>query len=133
DNIDEARLTVRALAAEQITNDIYWVKDGQEARDFLLAKGQYTSRDSRESPKLILLDLELPNITGLELVKIIKSNPDTQTIPVVVLTSYSENQYLHECYRLGVNSYIVKPVSFQQFLKMAKKIGYYWMSINQTA
>lgn len=132
DNEDEARLTVRALAAEQITNNIYWVKDGKEARDYLHAEGDYSSRNHDDRPRLILLDLDLPHVNGLELLKMIKSSQITQMIPVVVLTSNMASDLRHECYRVGANSYVIKPVSFREYLKLAKKIGYYWISVNQT-
>lgn len=132
DNEDEARLTVRALASEQITNNIYWVKDGKEAKDYLHAEGEYTSRNNLERPRLILLDLDLPHVNGMDLLRMIKTNPITQMIPVVVLTSNLASNNREECYKVGANSYVIKPVSFREYLKLAKKIGYYWISVNQT-
>lgn len=131
DNADEAKLTMRALSKNNITNNIIWLKDGEEAENFIFAKGQYSERNIQNKPKVILLDLKLPKVTGLEFLKLIKANEDTRSIPVVVLTASREDKDLKECYNLGVNSYIVKPVNFEQFFKSAKEIGLYWVLINQ--
>lgn len=131
DNADEAKLTMRALKKSNIANNIIWLKDGEEAENFIFAKEGYSERNIHNKPKLILLDLKLPKVTGVELLGLIKKNPITQSVPVVILTASREDKDLKECYALGANSYIVKPVNFEQFLKSAKEIGLYWVLINQ--
>jgi len=125
DNSNDAELTFRAFKKRNLANVIDWVKDGAEALNYIAA------RSSSSPPLLILLDLKLPRISGLEVLKELKSNPKTKTIPVVVLTSSREQKDLIESYQLGVNSYIVKPVDFDQFASSVADLGYYWLVLNQ--
>lgn len=127
DNPEHAELTVRALKRHRVTNNIRVLRDGAEAVDVLLP------RDGSNPPpaRLILLDLKLPKLDGVEVLRRIKHDERTRMIPVVVLTSSAEDRDLTECYRLGVNSYIVKPVDFQQFSDAARSVGFYWMLLNQ--
>lgn len=131
DNPNDAELALRALKKNNLANNVIRVCDGEEALDFIFARGQYTTRDRLNIPRLILLDLKLPKIDGLEFLKIIKADPVTKLIPVVVLTSSIEESDMIESYRLGVNSYIVKPVDFDKFIESVKNIGFYWLLLNQ--
>jgi two-component system response regulator len=108
------------------------VRDGAEAVDFLFATGPYAGRNVRNSPKVVLLDLKLPKVNGIEVLKQIRSHPDTKRIPVVALTSSHEDRDLRACYELGINSYIVKPVDFGQFTEAVRQLGSYWLLLNQT-
>ena len=132
DNPADAELTVRALRRHNLANIIHIVRDGQEALDYLFCTGPYADRNPRHSPRIILLDLKLPKVDGLEVLKQIKSHPDTRTLPVVVLTSSQEERDLVESYRLNVNSYIVKPVDFNQFSESVRQLGLYWLLLNKT-
>jgi len=132
DNMDDADLTIRSLKKNHITNNLYHVKNGAEALDFLFAKGKYLSRSKETRPKLILLDLKMPKLNGIEVLEKIKSNPDTKTIPVVILTSSEEDPDIKRCYELGANSYVTKPVEFEGFFKAVKDLGFYWMLLNKT-
>mgnify|MGYP001168848565 CR=1 FL=1 len=127
DNSEHAELTVHALKRHNVTNHIRVLKDGAEAIDVLLP----ADGSSPPPARLILLDLKLPKLDGIEVLRRIKGDQRTRTIPVVVLTSSAEDKDLKECYRLGVNSYIVKPVDFQQFTDAARSVGFYWMLLNQ--
>jgi CheY-like chemotaxis protein len=131
DNSADAELTLRALKKNNIANKVVLVGDGVEALDFVFARGSYSTRDMNSYPKVILLDLKLPKIGGLEVLAEIKGNPKTRMIPIVVLTSSKEEKDIIESYKLGVNSYIVKPVDFDKFLVSIKDIGMYWLLINQ--
>ncbi len=131
DNLNDAELTIRALKKNNLANNLVHVKDGAEALDFVFGKGPYANRDVKSKPKLILLDLKMPKIDGLEVLKVLKSDPETQHIPVVVLTSSKEEKDLLESYKYGVNSFIQKPVEFQKFLEAIVDIGFYWMILNQ--
>ncbi len=115
DNPDDVELTLRALKKQNITNHIEVVRDGAEALDFIFCTGEYEHRSMENAPKLILLDLKLPRVDGLEVLEKIKSDPRTKAIPVVILTSSREERDIVESYKLGVNSYITKPVDFEQF------------------
>lgn len=130
DTPSDAKLAIRALSRHNLANHIRVVKDGAEALDFLFCQGQYAERLDHQ-PKLILLDLNLPKVSGLEVLRQIKENPETQMLPVVVLTSSREDRDLDRCYRMGVNSYIVKPVDFEQFTKAVGEIGLYWILLNE--
>jgi two-component system, response regulator len=130
DTPSDAKLAIRALNRHNLANHIHVVKDGAEALEFLFCHGQYAGRLDRQ-PKLILLDLNLPKVSGLEVLRRIKEDPQTQKLPVVVLTSSREDRDLDRCYRLGVNSYIVKPVDFEQFTKAVGEIGLYWVLLNE--
>jgi len=131
DDPKDVRLALHALRAENIGNRIEVARDGEEALDFLFCRGPHSGRKRTRGPKLILLDLKLPKIDGLQVLKEIKDDPLTQSIPVTVLTSSKEEQDIVESYRLGVNSYIQKPVDFDQFRETIKTLGLYWMVVNQ--
>lgn len=131
DNPNDVELTLNALNDSHILNSIFVVEDGALALDFIFAKGKYSDRSMDKPPKLILLDLKLPKVDGLEVLKKIKSDERTRKIPVVVLTSSREENDIITSYNLGVNSYIVKPVDFEQFSKTVKELGLYWLLINQ--
>ena len=131
DNPLDVELTLRALRKRNLANQVHVVRDGAEALDYIFARGAYAGRDINHSPKVILLDLKLPKVDGLEVLKQIKSDERTKTIPVVVLTSSREEKDMVESYRLGVNSYIVKPVDFDQFLDSVGKLGFYWLLLNE--
>jgi CheY-like chemotaxis protein len=132
DNDSDAELTLRALRGSQLANEIKWLTDGQEALDYLFPSVQSDPTEVKAEPKLILLDLNLPRVGGLELLRIIKSDPRTRLIPVVVLTSSAEEKDIVESYHLGVNSYIVKPVEFDSFTAAVQRLGLYWMLLNRS-
>ncbi|MGB2609536.1 MAG: response regulator [Isosphaeraceae bacterium] len=131
DNPDDLDLTLHAFGKSGLINTMQVVRDGAEALDYLFGKGEFIGRDVLDVPLLILLDLKLPKVSGVEILRRIKNDPRTRTIPVVVLTSSREEQDIAETYGLGVNSYIVKPVNFDQFVKIAEQVGLYWLLINQ--
>lgn len=131
DNPDDLELALRALERANISNRIEVARDGAEALDFIFCEGTQAHRQIQDTPKVILLDLKLPKIDGLEVLKRIKSDPRTQMIPVVMLTSSQEQRDVVESYRLGVNSYIVKPVAFDGFLSAVQDLGMYWLLLNQ--
>lgn len=131
DNPSDQELTLKALKKYNLSNNIYIVEDGAEALDFIFAEGEYSSRNISIVPRLILLDLKLPKVSGLEVLKIIKSDARTKKIPVVVLTSSKEERDIVESYEYGVNSYIVKPVDFSKFVESIKEVGFYWLLLNQ--
>ena len=131
DNQEDMDLTLHSLRRENLANKIFIVRDGEEALDFLFSTGPYALRGPEQMPKLILLDLKLPKVSGLEVLQRIKEDPRTQTIPVVILTSSQEESDLLNGYRLGVNSYIQKPIDFDQFQTMIRDLGYYWLVVNR--
>jgi two-component system, response regulator len=131
DNPDDEALTIRALKKNNIGNRLVIVHDGVEAIDFLFCTGAYADRDPREAPQLILLDLKLPKLDGLEVLKRIRADERTALLPVVVLTSSKEEQDLLRSYKLGANSYVRKPVDFSQFLDAVRQLGLYWLVINE--
>ncbi|HBH85781.1 MAG: two-component system response regulator [Bacteroidetes bacterium GWE2_41_25] len=131
DNPDDAELTIRALKKHNLANKLVWVKDGAEAMDFIFAAGAYTGQSPKNHPKLILLDLRLPKVDGLEVLQKIKSDEQTKLIPVVVLTSSTEDRDIAESYKLGVNSYLSKPVSFDEFIRVVSEVGLYWLLLNR--
>lgn len=130
DNPTDAELAIRALRKCNIANKLVWVKDGAEALDFIFAMGAYSQRSVMNGPKVVLLDLRLPKVDGMEVLRRIKNDERTRTIPVVVLTSSKEDRDVAESYRLGVNSYISKPVEFDQFAKTVSELGLYWLLVN---
>ncbi|MDB5808347.1 MAG: putative sensory transduction regulatory protein [Betaproteobacteria bacterium] len=132
DNKTDAELTLRALNKNKIANNIFWVKDGAEALEFIFATGAYAGRTSG-LPKLILLDLKLPKVDGIEVLTRVKNDPLTKSIPVVMVTSSAEERDIVESYKLGVNSYLVKPVDFNQFVNVVAQAGLYWAVLNRTA
>jgi two-component system, response regulator len=131
DNHDEAALTIRSLKKHHLTNKLLHIDDGEEALDCIFSRGSYAGNKNPLQPKLILLDLKLPKVDGLEILRQIKANEYTKSIPVVVLTSSKEEKDIIESYRLGVNSYIVKPVNFDAFSKSVSELGLYWVVLNQ--
>jgi CheY-like chemotaxis protein len=133
DNHEDAELAIRALKKNHLANNLIHVIDGAEALDFLFAQGVYSGRDINNIPKLILLDLKMPKVNGLEVLQKIKSNLLTKTIPVVILTSSAEDPDVKKSYELGANSYIVKPVEFNNFAKTITDLGMYWMVINKVS
>ena len=130
DNPTDSELTIRALKKSHLANELAWVKDGAEALDFIFATGIYAQRSMLNPPKVILLDLRLPKVDGIEVLRRIKENERTNSIPVVVLTSSKEDRDIVESYALGVNSYVSKPVEFDEFAKTVAKLGFYWLLVN---
>jgi len=131
DNPTDAELTIMAFEKHKLGNRLFHVKDGVEALDYIFCREQFKDRDFNSPPKVILLDLKLPKVDGLEVLRIIKEDVRTKTIPIVVLTSSAEEKDVIDSYKLGVNSYIVKPVDFQNFSKAVSDIGYYWVFLNK--
>ncbi len=132
DNPDDEALTVRALKKNNIGNTLAIVRDGAEALDFLFCKGAFADRDPLEKPQLILLDLKLPKVDGLEVLRRLRGNESTRMLPVVILTSSREEQDLIQSYSLGANSYVRKPVDFNQFVEAVLQLGLYWLVLNET-
>ena len=130
DSDDDADLTIRALKKQNLANKLVHLKDGEEALEFLFGTGEYTGRNTKDIPKVILLDLKMPKVTGIEVLQKIKDDIRTRQIPVVVLTSSDEDPDINKCYELGVNSYIVKPVEFESFSKTVGDLGFYWLLMN---
>lgn len=131
DNPDDELLAIRALKKNNIMNEVVVARDGAEALDFLFGTGAYEGRDTREMPQVVLLDLKLPKIDGLGVLKRLREDERTKLLPVVVLTSSKEDKDLNESYRLGANSYIRKPVDFIQFTEAIKQLGLYWLVLNE--
>ena len=131
DNPNDAELTIRALKKKNLANSIIHLKDGAEALDFIFCQGQYKERDINNKPRAILLDLKMPKVNGLEVLQRVKADARTRSIPVIVLTSSNEDPDVKKCYELGVNSYIVKPVGFDNFTKAVAELGFYWLLLNQ--
>ncbi len=131
DNPRDAELTIRSLKKRNLANRLFWVEDGAEALDFIFCRGKYMEREQVHLPKMVLLDLKLPKIDGLEVLRIIKENEITRQIPVIVLTSSREDPDIKTAYGFGVNSYVVKPVDFDDFLEAMSQIGLYWLLVNQ--
>jgi CheY-like chemotaxis protein len=131
DNPDDLEMALHALRKMNLANRIQLARDGVEALDFIFCRGAHEGRDICNAPKVVLLDLKLPKVDGLEVLRAIKADPRTQAIPVVVLTSSKEQNDVIESYKLGVNSYIVKPVNFEQFAESVQKLGMYWLLLNQ--
>jgi two-component system, response regulator len=131
DNQDDMDLFLHVLRREKLANKIFVTRDGEEALDFLFCRGTFSQRTFEHPPKLILLDLKLPKVDGLEVLKLVKSDPRTKVVPVVIMTSSKEERDLVASYNLGVNSYIQKPVDFDQFRETVKSVGLYWLVTNQ--
>lgn len=132
DNPSDVRLTRRALQKKNVLNDLVVARDGQEALDYIFGTGAFADRDVSHQPAVILLDLKLPRIDGLEVLKTIKGDERTQMIPVVILTTSKEDRDLEAAYKLGANSYIVKPVDFNQFADAVSNLGMYWLVLNES-
>jgi len=132
DNLNDAELTIRQLKKHNMANNLVHVADGEEALDFIYGTGKYIGRPIDQPPKLVLLDIQMPKINGLEVLEKIKSDPLTKKIPVVILTSSKEDPDIQKCYALGANSYIVKPVNFEGFTEAIKNLGFYWLLLNQS-
>ncbi len=131
DNPTDIELTLRALKKRNLANKVHVVKDGAEALEFIFGTGTYAERDINRIPKVILLDLKLPKVDGLEVLRRVKSDERTKVIPVVVLTSSKEERDMVESYKLGANSYITKPVDFDKFAQTVSEMGFYWLLVNQ--
>ena len=131
DNPDDEELTLRALKKNHIGNRVVVVRDGAEALDFLYCSGTYAERDLRETPQVILLDLKLPKVDGLEVLRSIRADERTRLLPVVILTSSKEEQDLIEGYKSGANSYVRKPVDFNEFVEAVRQLGLYWLVLNE--
>jgi CheY-like chemotaxis protein len=131
DNPTDAELCIRALKKSNLANSLVWVKDGAEALDFIFATGAYSDRKVACPPKVVLLDLRLPKVDGMEVLRRVKADERTRAIPVVVLTSSKEDRDIAESYQLGVNSYISKPVEFDSFAKTVSELGMYWLLVNR--
>ncbi|HMJ70381.1 MAG TPA: response regulator [Cyclobacteriaceae bacterium] len=131
DNLDDAMLSIRALAKSGFTNRVCHVEDGVQALDYIYRRGDYASRQNAEQPKLILLDLNMPKISGMQVLEILKTDSTTKSIPIVILTSSGDSPDIKKCYALGANSYIVKPVESDNFFQVIKELGLYWMVRNR--
>lgn len=131
DNLHDAEMTIRSLKKVNLANNLVHVKDGEEALDFIFARGKYAHRETTDVPKVILLDIKMPKIDGIEVLKRLKSEESSKTIPVVIMTSSREEQDIINSYQLGVNSYVVKPVDFEGFARAVSQLGLYWLLTNQ--
>lgn len=131
DNVDDMEMTLRALRKTNVVNSIKVARDGAEALDFIFGEGSPVAQKVESVPKLILMDLKLPKVNGLEVLQRVKSDPRTKRIPIVILSSSMEQQDVVESYQLGVNSYVVKPVNFESFIEAVGKLGLYWLALNQ--
>lgn len=131
DNSYDAELTIRSLKKVNLANHLLHVKDGAEALDFIFGRGEFTGKKMENRPKVILLDIKMPKVDGIEVLRQIKSHEITRTIPVVIMTSSKEEQDIIASYNLGVNSYVVKPVNFEGFARAVSELGMYWLMVNQ--
>ncbi|HSO77125.1 MAG TPA: response regulator [Bacteroidales bacterium] len=131
DDPRDAELTLRALKKNNLANNVFVAKDGEEAIDFIFCKGRFANRNLNNPPKVILLDLKLPKVGGLEILRLVKGDKKTTHIPIVIVTSSREEPDMKEAYALGVNSYVVKPVDFDKFVNAMSSLGLYWLLVNQ--
>jgi two-component system, response regulator len=131
DNMEDAELTIRAVKKNNVSDSLVHLKDGEQALDFIFCRGQYTGRNRNDLPRLILLDIKMPKVDGLEVLQQIKSSSRTKIIPVVLFTSSKEEKDILQSYQLGANSYIVKPVDFDGFQKVVSELCSYWLQVNQ--
>jgi len=131
DNVHDAELTMRALKSCHLNNKLYWVKDGVEALEFINGKGAFAGRDTHEVPRLILLDLKMPRLSGIDVLRALKGDERTHAIPVVVMTSSSQERDLNDCYQLGVNGYVAKPIGFAELTLAVARMGMYWLLVNR--
>ena len=131
DNASDSEMTIHALRKSNLANKLLHLKDGAAALDYIFAEGEYVGREILDKPRVVLLDLKMPRVSGIEVLKRIRSDERTKNIPVVVLTSSKEDPDIQKCYDLGVNSYVVKPVEFEDFQKAISDLGLYWMIVNQ--
>jgi two-component system response regulator len=131
DNSTDAELTIRSLKKNNLANRLVWVKDGEAALDFLFATGSYSGRDIKATPKVVLLDLKLPKVDGLEVLRKLRGDERTRKVPVVILSSSKDDKDMVESYNLGVNSYVSKPVQFEEFIKTVSELGLYWLLVNK--
>jgi CheY-like chemotaxis protein len=131
DNALDAELTMRGLSDEKLANNIVWLQDGQQALDYIFKQGQYAQRTAPD-PRLILLDLKMPRVDGIEVLRVLKANDNTKRIPVVVMTSSQEESDIVTTYDLGANSYVVKPIDFASLCGVARNAGFYWLAINRS-
>jgi two-component system response regulator len=132
DNPHDLDLALRALKKGNLANRVTAVRDGQEALDFLFARGKYAARNIQDGPRVVFLDLKLPKVDGIEVLRIVKADERTKKIPIVVVTSSAEERDRVESYQLGVNSYVVKPIQFDEFVKTITDLGFYWLAVNTT-
>jgi len=131
DNPNDAELIIRALKKHNLINDLFVAEDGQEALDFIFCRGKFESRNPLKPLKVIFLDLKLPKLNGLEVLREVKSNPQTKKLPVVILTSSKEDPDITQAYELGANGYVVKPVEFSEFVKALENTGLFWLLVNK--
>jgi two-component system, response regulator len=132
DNPDDIRLTLRALKKRNLSNKILTITDGEEALEYIFCKGRYVERHKSQKPKVIVLDLKLPKVGGIEILKMIKSDEHTKNIPVIILTSSREESDMIKSYSYGVNSYVVKPINFDSFTEAISSLGIYWLLVNES-
>jgi CheY-like chemotaxis protein len=130
DNTFDAELTIRSFKDQKLANSVTWVKDGEQALDYVLRRGVYAQRTSSD-PRLILLDLKMPRVGGIEVTRALKGSERTKHIPIVIMTSSNEESDIAESYKLGANSYIVKPLDFDSLAEVARQAGYYWLAVNR--
>jgi two-component system response regulator len=131
DNMHDAEMTIRSLKKVNLANNLVHVRDGEEALDFIFAQGKFADRNIVNGPKVILLDIKMPKVDGIEVLRRLKSDDAAKTIPVVIMTSSKEEQDIISSYKLGVNSYVVKPVDFEGFARAVSQLGLYWLLTNQ--
>lgn len=131
DNKRDADLTIRALKRRKLANNVVWVKDGEQALDYIFAQGKYSGRSIKDMPRVILLDLKMPKVDGMEVLEEVRAHDETKHIPVVMMTSSQEEKDIIKSYDLGVNSYIVKPVDFNKFMDSISDVGFYWLLLNK--